>query len=264
MSDSTEKSEKSLCSDCLNWWHRPFGERKTFNHGKEPFSSTSDVESLQEGGSKARYFSRFNATEEGPRSGLTVIEGIVQGGPLPSGISGAEAKKSSAKSVSVEACKIAKAEVPKLVPSPSRTSQKFQHVGCFEAVLAFLAEAGRRCRAKVALQQARMRVRVWFVGERHDLYTQHVAQRKKQVVRAQDQVREATEIQAQIEEKLANGLRDFFLCRELTTMLGAEHSTSGDGVGSQGEHQVESSSGRFSVVARSDQRSQVVLIRREF
>ena len=180
------------------------------------------MESLQEGGSKARYFSRFNATEEGPRSGLTVIEGIVQGGPLPSDISGAEAKKSSAKSVSVEACKIAKAEVPKLVPSPSRTSQKFQHVGWFEAVLAFLAEAGRRCRAKVALQQARMRVRVRFVGERHDLYTQHVAQRKKQVARAQEQVREAREIQAQIEEKLANGFRDLeaFRAEHLRPCLG--------------------------------------------
>ena len=166
------------------------------------------MESLQEGGSKARYFSRFNATEEGPRSGLTVIEGIVQGGPLPSGTSGAEAKKSSAKSVSVEACKIAKAEVPKLVPSPSRTSQKFQHVGWFEAVLAFLAEAGRHCRVKVALQQARMRVRVRFVGERHDLYTQHVVQRKKQVARAQEQVREARVVQADMEEKLTNGLRD--------------------------------------------------------
>ena len=53
-----------------------------------------------------------------------------------------------------------------------------------------------------------MRVRVRFSGERHDLKTQHVAQRKKQVARAQEQVREAMEIQAQIEEKLANGFRD--------------------------------------------------------
>ena len=40
--------------------------------------------------------------------------------------------------MSGEAFKIAKAEVSKLVPSPSRTSQKFQHVGWFEAALAFL------------------------------------------------------------------------------------------------------------------------------
>ena len=45
-------------------------------------------------------------------------------------------------------------------------------------------------------------------GERHDLYTQHVAQRKKQVARAQEQVREARVVQADMEEKLTNGLRD--------------------------------------------------------
>ena len=200
-----DRKERKVSVERLFELMAPSVWRKTFNHGKEPFSSTSDVESLQEGGSKARYFS---ATEEGPRSGQTVIEGIVQGGPLPSGISGVEAKKSSAKSVSVEACKIAQAKVPKLVPSPSRTSQKFQHVGWFEAALAFRPEARRRCRAKVALQQARMRVRVRSVGEGHDLYTQLVAQRKKQVARAQEQVREARVVQVDMEEKLANGLRD--------------------------------------------------------
>ena len=53
-----------------------------------------------------------------------------------------------------------------------------------------------------------MQARVRPVGERLDLCLQYVARVKKQLSRAEDQVREAKEAHAQMEEKLANGLRD--------------------------------------------------------
>ena len=66
---------------------------------------------------------------------------------------------------------------------------------------------------KVALKQARVQARVRPVGERLDLCLQFVARVKKQLARAEDQVREAREAQAQMEEKLANGLRDLEVLR---------------------------------------------------
>ena len=53
-----------------------------------------------------------------------------------------------------------------------------------------------------------MHARVRPVGERLDLCLQYVAWIKKQVALAEEQVREAREARAQMEEKLANGLRD--------------------------------------------------------
>ena len=46
------------------------------------------------------------------------------------------------------------------------------------------------------------------IGERLDLCLQYIARVKKQVARAEEHVREAKEAQVQLEEKLANGLRD--------------------------------------------------------
>ena len=72
---------------------------------------------------------------------------------------------------------------------------------------------------------------------------------KTQVAGAQEQVREVLG-NSVADEKLANWLRDLkVFCADAfehpRPCFGAEHSTSGDGVGSQGEHQVESSNGRF-------------------
>ena len=61
---------------------------------------------------------------------------------------------------------------------------------------------------KVALKQAKLQARVRPVGERLDLCLQYVTRVKRQVARAEEQVREAKEVQAQMEEKLASGLRD--------------------------------------------------------
>ena len=51
------------------------------------------------------------------------------------------------------------------------------------------------------------------MGERLDLCLQHVARVKKQLVRAEDQVRIAQEVQRQTEEKFKNGLRDLEVLR---------------------------------------------------
>ena len=87
-------------------------------------------------------------------------------------------------------------------------------VGRLEAALQLLGEDDPDAEPlKVALKQARMQARVRPVGERLDLCLQHVARVKKQVARAEDQVREAREVFAQMEEKLANGLRDLEVLR---------------------------------------------------
>ena len=57
---------------------------------------------------------------------------------------------------------------------------------------------------KVALKRAKVQAQVRPVGERLDLCLQYVTRVKKQVARAEEQVREAKEVQAQME----GGLRD--------------------------------------------------------
>ena len=61
---------------------------------------------------------------------------------------------------------------------------------------------------KVASKRAKVQAQVRPVGERLDLCLQYVTRVKKQVARAEEQVREAKEVQAQMGEKLASGLRD--------------------------------------------------------
>ena len=58
------------------------------------------------------------------------------------------------------------------------------------------------------------------------LCLQHIARVKKQVARAQEQVRAAQEVQQQMEEKLANGLRDLeTACRSIKTSYSTSRAT---------------------------------------
>ena len=63
------------------------------------------------------------------------------------------------------------------------------------------------------LEEARIHARVRPMGERLDLCLQYVARVRQQLVRAEDQVRIAQEVQRQTEEKLKNGLRDLEVLR---------------------------------------------------
>ena len=85
-----------------------------------------------------------------------------------------------------------------------------------------------------------------------DLCLQYVARVKKQVARAEDQVREAREAHAQMEEKLAKRLRDLEALRAEASAQPrpCPEPTSGCGGGHQrGSHQVESSGGKIVVGA---------------
>ena len=75
---------------------------------------------------------------------------------------------------------------------------------------------------KVVLKKARVQAQVRPVGERLDLCLQHIARVKKHVARAEDHVRAAREVRAQMEEKLANGLRDLFVQRRPNSLDSAQ------------------------------------------
>ena len=99
------------------------------------------------------------------------------------------------------AIRIAKAEAPKPVPPQQKVAEAAARVGRVEAALALLGEDDPDAEPlKVALKQAKLQARVRPVGERLDLRLQYV----RQVARAEEQVREAKEVQAQMEEKLAS------------------------------------------------------------
>ena len=118
-------------------------------------------------------------------------------------------EESVVKTALVEAINSAKAEAPKPVHPQQKVAEASARVGRLEAALRLLGEDDPDAEPlKVALKQARMQARVRPVGERLDLCLQYVARVKKQLTRAEDQVREAREAHAQMEEKLANGLRD--------------------------------------------------------
>ena len=70
-----------------------------------------------------------------------------------------------------------------------------------------------RCLVESSPQTARIHTRVRPVGERLDLCLQYISRVKKQVARAEEQVRNDIEVQRQMEEKLANGLRDLEVLR---------------------------------------------------
>ena len=63
------------------------------------------------------------------------------------------------------------------------------------------------------------------VGERLDLCLQYIARVKKQVARAEDHDRAASEVHSQMGEKLANGLRDLEVLRAGSTCPGMELET---------------------------------------
>ena len=95
-----------------------------------------------------------------------------------------------------------------------RVAEASARVGRLEAALKVLGENDPDAEPlKAALKQAGIHARVWPVGERLDLCLQYVARVKKQLARAEDQVRTAQEVQRQTEEKLKNGLRDLEVLR---------------------------------------------------
>ena len=109
------------------------------------------------------------------------------------------------KTALVEAINLAKAKAPKPVHPQQKVAEASARVGRLEAALRLLGEDDPDAEPlKVVLKQARMQARVRPVGERLDLCLQYVAR----VKRAEDQVREAREAHAHMEEKFANGLRD--------------------------------------------------------
>ena len=92
---------------------------------------------------------------------------------------------------------------------PQQVAEAAARVGRFGAALALLGEDDPDAEPlKVALKQAKLHARVRAVGERLDLCLQYVTSVKRQVARAEEQVWEANDVQAQMEEKLASGLRD--------------------------------------------------------
>ena len=92
---------------------------------------------------------------------------------------------------------------------PKYRSQFLHNRKVAEAALALLGEDDPDAEPlKVAFKQAKLHARVCPVGERLDLCLQYATRVKKQVARAEEQVREAKEVQAQMEEKLDSGLRD--------------------------------------------------------
>ena len=108
-----------------------------------------------------------------------------------------------------EALKAAKAEVPKQMHPQQRVAEASARVERLEAALKLLGEDDPDAEPlKIALKRAKSQAQVRPVGERLDLCLQYIARVKKQVARAEEHVREAKEAQVQLEERLANGLRD--------------------------------------------------------
>ena len=123
-------------------------------------------------------------------------------------------EQSSAKSAFETALKMAKEEVPKSVHPDQKFAEASARVKRLEAALTALGEDDPDAQPlKVALKQARIHARVRPVGERLDLCLNCIARVKKQVARAQEQVRAAQHVQQQMEEKLASGLRDLEILR---------------------------------------------------
>ena len=118
-------------------------------------------------------------------------------------------EQSSARSALEEVLKAAKAEVPMQVHPQQRVAEASARVERLEAALKLLGEDDPDAEPlKTALKRAKSQAQVRLVGERLDLCLQYIARVKKQVARAEEHVREAKEAQVQLEEKLANGLRD--------------------------------------------------------
>ena len=118
-------------------------------------------------------------------------------------------EQSSARSALEEALKTAKAESPKQVHPQQRVAEASARVERLEAALKLLGEDDPDAEPlKIALKRAKSQAQVRPVGERLDLCLQYIARVKRQVARAEEHVREAKEAQVQMEEKLANGLRD--------------------------------------------------------
>ena len=120
-------------------------------------------------------------------------------------------EQSIAMSALEEALKTAKEDVPKPMHPEQEASAR---VGRLEAALKMLGENDPDAEPlKAALKQARIHARVRPVGERLDLCLQYTARVKKQLARAEEQVRTAQEVQRQTVEKLNNGLRDLEVLR---------------------------------------------------
>ena len=117
-------------------------------------------------------------------------------------------EQSPAKTALEEALKMAKENVPKPAHPQQRCAEASARVERLEAALKVFGEEDPDAEPLKALKQARIHARVRPVGERLDLCLQYIARVKKQVARAEEQVRNAMEVQRQMEEKLANGLRD--------------------------------------------------------
>ena len=158
-------------------------------------------------------------------------------------------EESVVKTALVEAINSAKAEFPKPVHPQQKAADAAARVGRLEAALRLLGEDDPDPESlKVALKQARMHAR-----ERLDLCLQHVVRVKKQVARAEDQVREAREAHA-----FGGSARRGF--STATTLSRAQHPTTRDGGGPErGSHQVESSGGRIAVGATSCSRGRFKL-----
>ena len=89
----------------------------------------------------------------------------------------------------------------KPVPPQQKVAEAAARVGRVEAALALLGEDDPDAEPlKVTLKQAKLQARARPVGERLDLRLQYV----RHVAWAEEQVREAKEVQAQMEEKLAS------------------------------------------------------------
>ena len=108
----------------------------------------------------------------------------------------------------VEAIRTAKAEVLESVHPQQKVAEAAARVGRLEAVCALLGEDDPDAEPlEVVRKQARMHARVRLVGERLDPCVQCVTREKKQLARAEAQVREGREVQWR--RKLASGLRDW-------------------------------------------------------
>ena len=140
-------------------------------------------------------------------------------------------EQSPSKTSLEEALKMAKEDVPKPVHPQQRCAEASARVERLEAALKVLGE-GPRCRTVERIHARRV---------------------KKQVARAEEQVRNAMEVQRQMEEKLANGLRDLEVLRGE-----ASRQPSGDGGGTHGgNHQIEGTGGRALVSTRNTPRYRV-------
>ena len=102
------------------------------------------------------------------------------------------------------------------------------------------------------------------MGKRLDVCLQYIARVKKQVARAEEQVRNAMEVQRQMEEKLANGLRDLEVLRgEASQQPRTYQDPSAPSREMEvepmhgGNHQIEGTGGRALVSTRNTPRRRV-------